>query len=583
MADNTTITATDLVDVKILANGAALKGEYGVLSVHTSRYMNRVATARIVLSDGDPAKKDFSISSNDDALTPGKEVEIQMGYHDGAKTIFKGIIVNHAIRSAKNKHSSLTLEIKDKAFLLCVARRSKCFTDQTDSEIMEAVATDAGFPGGDIAVDSTSLKHKEMVQFNATAWDFIVSRAEVNGLLVLTNNNKLVVSKPDTSQAAAKELVYGTDVISFDSEIDGRTQFSEVKSAAWNYKNQAVEESGEASITYKESGNLKGDDLASGMHMPAYELFHSGNIGSEELKAWSEAQLLKSRLAKNCGRIRIKGVNDLQPGQVITLTGFSRRFNGNVLVTGICQDYDKSAWETEVHFGLAFPWFHEHVDIADKQAAGLLPGVHGLQIGIVTQLENDPDGQDRIKIQLPLADNRDGIWARMASLDAGNKRGAFFRPEINDEVVVAFVNDDPRFPVVLGMLNSSAKPAPLKASNSNPEKGWVTRSNIKVIFNDDKKSLQIETPAGKKLVLDDDADSITISDQHNNKITMGANGITIESGKDINIKSASGNLKAQANNIDHAANMNFTAKGNGQASVSSTGQTVIKGAVVNIN
>ena len=29
---------------------------------------------------------------------------------------------------------------------------------------------------------------------------------------------------------------------------------------------------------------------------------------------------------------------------------------------------------------------------------------------------------------------------------------------MNDEVIVAFINDDPRHAIVLGMLNSSAKP-----------------------------------------------------------------------------------------------------------------------------
>jgi len=50
----------------------------------------------------------------------------------------------------------------------------------------------------------------------------------------------------------------------------------------------------------------------------------------------------------------------------------------------------------------------------------------------------------------------DGIWARISTLDAGKQRGTFFRPEIGDEVIVGFLNDDPRYPVVLGMVNSSA-------------------------------------------------------------------------------------------------------------------------------
>ena len=62
--------------------------------------------------------------------------------------------------------------------------------------------------------------------------------------------------------------------------------------------------------------------------------------------------------------------------------------------------------------------------------------VHGLQIGVVVKLENDPDGEFRILVKVPVIDNNaDGLWTRVASLDAGSNRGAFFMPEIGDEVI----------------------------------------------------------------------------------------------------------------------------------------------------
>src|SRR6202000_2770268 len=105
-----------------------------------------------------------------------------------------------------------------------------------------------------------------------------------------------------------------------------------------------------------------------------------------------------------------------------------------------------------------------------------------------------------------------------------------------DELVVGFVNDDPRYPIVLGMLNSGAKPAPVKAKDSNPQKGFVTRSKMKLLFDDEKKTVTIETPKGKTIKMDDEGDSIELSDQHNNKLTMSADGITMESGKDLTLK-----------------------------------------------
>ena len=67
-----------------------------------------------------------------------------------------------------------------------------------------------------------------------------------------------------------------------------------------------------------------------------------------------------------------------------------------------------------------------------------------------------------------------------ASLDAGDDRGFFFRPEIGDEVVVGFLDDDPRRAVILGMLHSSAKAAPLAGSDDNHEKVYQSRSKMKL-------------------------------------------------------------------------------------------------------
>jgi len=84
-------------------------------------------------------------------------------------------------------------------------------------------------------------------------------------------------------------------------------------------------------------------------------------------------------------------------------------------------------WETDVQFGLNPELFAETYNMRPLPASGLVPAVGGLQIGIVTVLENDPDGEDRIKVRLPLVTTQDeGAWARIATLDAGKERGTFF-------------------------------------------------------------------------------------------------------------------------------------------------------------
>jgi uncharacterized protein involved in type VI secretion and phage assembly len=201
----------------------------------------------------------------------------------------------------------------------------------------------------------------------------------------------------------------------------------------------------------------------------------------------------------------------------------------------------------------------------------------------VTQLENDPDGEDRILVKIPVINNdEDGIWCRVSTLDAGNKRGTYFRPEIDDEVIVGFINNDPRHAVVLGMLNSSAKPAPITAADANHEKGYVSRSEMKMIFNDDKKSFSLETPAGNKFLITEDEKKIYLEDQHGNKITMNEDGIKMESIKDIILK-AKNDINAEGVNINVKASAQAKVEGSGGAEISSGGSTKVKGSIVSIN
>jgi len=243
-----------------------------------------------------------------------------------------------------------------------------------------------------------------------------------------------------------------------------------------------------------------------------------------------------------------------------------------------------------VQLGLNPELFSETYNLRPMPASGLLPAVTGLQTGIVTVLGGDPDGEDRIKVRLPMiSTSDDGIWARISTLDAGKQRGTFFRPEIGDEVIVGFLNDDPRHPVVLGMVHSSAKPAPEPPDDNNHRKGYVSREKMKFNFDDDKKIITLETPAGNKMMLSEDAKGISFVDQNGNKITMDDSGIAIESIKDVIIKAA-GDVKIDGINITVKASAAFKAEGTATAELSGANTTVkgsaaaiIQGGMVQIN
>jgi Rhs element Vgr protein len=440
-------------------------------------------------------------------------------------------------------------------------------------------------------VDATSVNHDELVQYNCTDWDFLMCRAEMNGQLVHISDGEITIKAPKMSGNASFNLIYGDTIYEFEAEIDARHQFKSVKSQSWDYSKQELAEEEGKKPEGNGIGNLSESTLANVLNLNKLEFRHGGKILNQELKEWASAQLVKSHLAKVVGRAKFRGYPDLQLGSLVGFNGLGNRFNGKGYLTAIRHELVDGQWYTDIQFGRSPDWFYQEFEVQERPASGLLPGINGLLTGVVSKLENDPDGEFRIQVRLPLLDNtKEGVWARLASLDAGKERGWVFRPEIGDEVIVGFINDDPRDPIILGMLHSSKLPSPIAGKDVNHEKGLVTRSKMRMHFDDEKKIMTLETPAGNKVVLDEDAKDILITDQNGNKITLDSKGITIESAKDIILKAtgeislkATGDIKAEGMNIQHKAQAEFKAEGAAGMEVSSSGISTVKGSLVKIN
>ena len=586
---------TDLVTFTIKVNGTTLGAAYQMVSINFHKEINRIPMAKLVIYDGDAAAQDFAIS-NEATLVPGAEIEIAVGYHSDEATLFNGIILRHSLKIRDSGSPLLILDCRDKAVKMTVARKNKYFYDTKDSD---AITEIIGNYGLDTDIEDTSTTLKALVQYDCTDWDFMVSRMEANGKLCIVDNGKITVKKPDFSSATVLDALFGATILEFDADLDARNQYQSLTAKTWDYTTQEITTANAAEPGFEENGNISGSDLGAVLGVSEYDLYSGEDLTTDELQSLADGRLQKARMSRCRGRVRFRGYGgQLNPGDLINIGGVGDRFNGKVFVSGVRHEIVNGSWTTDVQFGLSNELFTRQPDVNSPPAVDMLPAIQGLQIGIVTDLENDPDTQDRIRVRLPIIDPaEDGVWTRIACMDAGNNRGTFFRPEIGDEVVVGFLNNDPRHPVVLGMLNSSTKPAPLKAANKNDEKGYTSRSGMKMIFNDDEKSLKIETPAGKKVTISEKEGYIQMEDENNNKVTMDSSAISLESGADIKIK-ATGDLSIEATNVSIKPSSSFEMSAGGASikadsgsaaisapsvKVEGSGTATIKGGVVMIN
>jgi uncharacterized protein involved in type VI secretion and phage assembly len=208
--------------------------------------------------------------------------------------------------------------------------------------------------------------------------------------------------------------------------------------------------------------------------------------------------------------------------------------------------------------------------------------IYGVVNALVSNLK-DPEKLGRIKVKfLGQAEENESDWIPVSSFMTGKNRGAFFLPEVNDEVLVTFIHGNVDYPVVIGSLWGSVdKPPEKNADGKNKIKMIKTKGGHTITFNDDtqtkKAKIEIKSSAGNTITLDDAAgkEKIEIKDKGGGKITMDATkkAITIESGMKLDIKAKMIKIEAQSTLEFKAAILKAQASGIAE----------IKGAMVKIN
>lgn len=200
--------------------------------------------------------------------------------------------------------------------------------------------------------------------------------------------------------------------------------------------------------------------------------------------------------------------------------------------------------------------------------------IEGIVLGVVTN-NQDEENLGRVKVRFPcIGDSEESYWARVATLMAGRERGAYFLPEVGDEVVVAFDHRDMSHPYVLGALwNGRDKPPGSNSDGKNNIRVIRSRSGHEMTFDDDDRQgkVLIRTKSGHSILLDDasGAEKIEIKDK------TGKNSVLIDSVSNSMTIASDLKLSIKAREIE--------IESGGTMSIKATGNLTIQGALVKIN
>ncbi len=157
--------------------------------------------------------------------------------------------------------------------------------------------------------------------------------------------------------------------------------------------------------------------------------------------------------------------------------------------------------------------------------------------GVVEALvvENEGDDEGQVKLKFPWFDDTTVTdWVRVSQLYAGGGYGSVFVPEKGDEVLVAFVHGDMRYPIVLGGLYNGEDKPPTARTEGRDQKIIRTRHGHEVLLDDtqSKAAVRITSAAGHVVELDDQGKAIRITAAEGGSVTVTAQGeITLKAPK----------------------------------------------------
>jgi uncharacterized protein involved in type VI secretion and phage assembly len=487
------------------------------------------------------------------------------------QSIFKGEIT--AVEPNFSEDGcELILRALDKSHRLQRSRAVKAWQQTKASDIVSELCREAGIGGSSKA---TTIQYEFFMRKGETARELIARfERDYNYRFWLENGQYKFQPAAPTSTAVSLKL--RENLISFRPRASVADVSTEVVVRGWDPKAKQEITGQQASPQV----NATTTSFTTGTAQSAFsaaKVFESSRVVENTSEANAMAKSLAERKADSIVEAEgtAFGNTTLRAGCKVKVENVGTRFGGEYVVTSVTHQYsNRSGYMT--HFRVSGASTRTLLDLMRP------PERHdwsqGLVIGIVTN-NNDPDQMGRVKVKFPALPNSssgalESTWARIAVLGAGNARGTFMTPQVNEEVLVGFENGDSRRPLVIGSLyNGRDKPGTDLLQNKDGS--FAVLSNEKVHMHS-KKDFEIKSDQALKIEITKDATT-----KAQGKIEQEASqGTKLKAGTTYEIEAGSSmTLKGVSVTVEATAQLKL--KGS-MVDVESSGPLNLKGAIINI-
>ncbi|WP_062056396.1 phage baseplate assembly protein V [Aquimarina longa] len=585
--------------------------QQGVVGLSVSNRVNKIPRARLELNyyDTIKEKKEKTIplqpaasfeQEKPDSKTsflPGESITIELGMGYDTTEVFTGYITKQHIVANNDGTVFLYIDCKHATHKMTLGTHTrflhhdvnlnrsshKKIDPVNDDDILKNIIEQ--YDKLSIQIEdqqANAFDHENMVQYNCSDWDFLIMRAEATARVCKIHKNQIHIIHPKVAETTDNELVLGKHIFEYEAEYDETKIAQDITIANWGVKDQAAQNE-----TFKNSNaNSDASKIQSN-----FSFNQGSDLEANEVKTWAENVLNRQELAKIMGTIKTIGNTEIEVADTITISGFNAIWDRDTFVSGVKHTYRNGSWYTYFQCGMSHTSHAEEFNLNPTGQNNLVPSSDGLLYGKVLRYKESEKGHELIEVEIPSTndeDNKQSIYARLMSTAAGKNGGFVFRPYPDDEVVIGFINNDPRFPVILGALFNSKNKFPYELNDdtqseigfsfnfkNEKDKDW------KISIHQKNEKMTIASPNGQSFTLNDSEKSILMAFDDSNNIKITSEGIQMEASK-IALKGTNG-IELEGLKIEAKADTSMKLEGGTQLDLEGKVTASLKGQITQIN
>jgi type VI secretion system secreted protein VgrG len=466
----------------------------------------------------------------------GKGIKVSITAVEGSETFnqFNGIITDISITRHSGTGADVVFKGYSPTILLDDGENTKCFSEKSISQIVSEVTK--GYPK-DLSVKanpSPDTKFEYLVQYRESNFSFLTRLAEETGKWFYYDGKDVQFGKLNSSNKVDMRL--GNDLSSFDLGMHVKPlKFSD---SSYDYINNSVVKVPSSSIKVAGLDSV-GNELSG----------KSDQLFSKDLNA------LPYQKIKNQSELKEFSTNkkSAASSSLNTISGvsYNPKLKIGTKIDVSSNDLDKSSTNYGSFIIISVTHFTDSLGVYQGKFEAISANITippsnpnvsyptcETQPAVVSK-NNDSDGYGRVKVKFPWQTDVETPWIRIVNHHAGKNKGFQFIPEVDDEVLIAFENNNPSRPFVMGSLYHGKASHKDRNDKDNLIKTIRTKSGNEIKFYDKggEEEILIHNKDSQNhitLSLKDDG-KITIKSK--NKMELFAKEILIEAEKKLTMKS----------------------------------------------